>query len=311
MNNPSNASTIIKRKSLKCKWSKYTAPFLFGACLALAMTIQSTAEEIGGPLKVNTPNGFVQIGPTNAFDWSHFITDQSRYFFDKEIHVNNGKIGAYNNSDLQLRTGQTTRIYVKKSTGNVGIGTTNPAAKLDISGNNSGSLHIGNGSSGALKLIGDAGTGNVVINNANTVGGDIDVQRRGISALFINGSDGNVGIGLDSGQSPHEKLTVKGKIVAEEVIVKESQNWPDYVFAPNYALPSLDEVEEHINTHKHLPDIPSAAEVAEKGLSMSAMLTKQMQKIEELTLYLIDLKKENERLNERVTDLEADTSQSM
>jgi len=65
-------------------------------------------------------------------------------------------------------------------------------------------------------------------------------------------------------------------------------------------LPSLNSVESFIKEHKHLPDIPSAKDVKERGLVMSEILAKQMQKIEELTLYLINIKQENKDLKAKL-----------
>jgi hypothetical protein len=96
--------------------------------------------------------------------------------------------------------------------------------------------------------------------------------------MNINGN-GNVGIGT---LNPTNKLDVNGTIRAKEV--KVETNWADHVFQEDYNLPTLDTVESYIKENKHLPDIPSAKEVEEEGLSMSQMMAKQMQKIEELTL---------------------------
>lgn len=122
---------------------------------------------------------------------------------------------------------------------------------------------------------------------------------------------GKVGIGVDPGTlSGDYKLAVKGNIVAEEIIVDVSV-FPDFVFEDGYKLPSLDEVENHIKENKHLPDAPSAREVQENGMNMSEMMTLQMKKIEELTLYMIELNKkysevvlENQELKTRVETLE-------
>jgi len=106
-------------------------------------------------------------------------------------------------------------------------------------------------------------------------------------------SNGNVGIGT---VEPQSKLAVNGKITAKEIVVTEA-GWGDYVFEENYELPALDIVEKFIKENKHLQDVPSAKEIKEKGLSMAEMMVKQMQKIEELTLYLIE---QNKKITEQV-----------
>lgn len=116
---------------------------------------------------------------------------------------------------------------------------------------------------------------------------------------------GKVGIGVDPGTMTGDyKLAVQGTIVAEEIIVDVSV-FPDFVFENGYRLPSLEQLETQIKESKHLPGIPSAKEVQANGMPVSEIITKQMQKIEELTLHLISLKKENDALQERVTALES------
>lgn len=113
--------------------------------------------------------------------------------------------------------------------------------------------------------------------------------------------NGNVGIGT---ANPVAKLSVAGNILAEEVKVKLQADWPDYVFTPSYNLPSLKETEQHIKEKGHLPGIPSAEEVKNNGVDLGDMNARLLQKIEELTLHLIELKKENEALNTRMNQLE-------
>ncbi len=103
------------------------------------------------------------------------------------------------------------------------------------------------------------------------------------------------------------KLSVRGKIIAEEVKVELYAAWPDYVFGKNYKLMPLNELEESINKNKHLPNIPSAAEVEKDGISLGDMNKRLMEKVEELTLYIIELNKKNEKLAEKVEKLEAKT----
>nr|WP_299073830.1 hypothetical protein [uncultured Allomuricauda sp.] len=106
---------------------------------------------------------------------------------------------------------------------------------------------------------------------------------------FING---NVGIGTTSPGS--YKLAVNGNIRAKEI--KVETGWADYVFQEGYGLPTLEEVEKHIQEKGHLINIPSAKEVAENGIQLGKMNKLLLEKIEELTLYVIELKDENSRM---------------
>ncbi|MFM9987824.1 hypothetical protein [Flavobacterium sp.] len=114
--------------------------------------------------------------------------------------------------------------------------------------------------------------------------------------------DSYLGIGtssfLDATDSKTYRLSVKGRIRAEEV--KVYNTWADYVFNKDYKLPTLKEVEGYIKENRHLPNVPSAKEVTEKGLELGEMARIQQEKIEELTLYLIQQNKEIQELKEQV-----------
>ncbi|WP_199562620.1 hypothetical protein [Pedobacter chinensis] len=105
---------------------------------------------------------------------------------------------------------------------------------------------------------------------------------------FLVDKSGNVGIGT---LAPTEKLSVKGKIRAQEVKV-EASNWPDYVFEEGYKAETLKELESYIKENKHLPEIPSAKEMEENGIELGEMNKLLLKKIEELTLHLIEKDKE-------------------
>ncbi len=125
-----------------------------------------------------------------------------------------------------------------------------------------------------------------VLNNNNPDGSG--ATGGGKPLLYVRG-DGNVGIGTSA---PQAKLAVKGDIFAQKVKVTQS-GWADFVFHPEYQLPSLQEVERFIKDNKHLPEIPSEKEVEKDGLDVGEMNKKLLQKVEELTLYIIELKKES------------------
>ena len=107
-----------------------------------------------------------------------------------------------------------------------------------------------------------------------------------------------VGIGVSSGASIPAGflLAVDGKIISEEVKVQLSGNWPDYVFDKKYKLLSFDELRKFIAANKHLPNIQAAAEVEKNGIELGDMQKRMMEKIEELTLYVLKLEEEIKKL---------------
>lgn len=97
------------------------------------------------------------------------------------------------------------------------------------------------------------------------------------------------------------KLNVNGTIRANEIIVETG--WADFVFEKDYNLKPLSEVEQFVNENKHLPDVPSAQEVSENGVSLGAMQSTLLQKVEELTLYVIEQNKRIEKLEKENAEL--------
>lgn len=127
-------------------------------------------------------------------------------------------------------------------------------------------------------------------------------------------ADGKVAIGTT--ETPNDsKLYVKGSILSENVKVATFQNWPDYVFEKGYQLKSLSEVEKFIAENKHLPEVPSAKEVEENGISLPEMDAALLKKMEELTLYMIQqnkqmktqqelMQKQNEQIQKLLLEVE-------
>ena len=205
-------------------------------------------------------------------DASKGIIKNSKINKALEINTTNS-LGAVNNYQLYLA-----------QSGSVGIGTSSPNSKLHIN-SASGETGLRVQVNGSSKFI-------VNSNGSVTIGSTSSGPANG---LYVSGS---VGIGTTSVNN--YKLAIAGKMIAEEVVVKLQANWPDYVFGENYDLKSLREVEQYINDHKHLPNVPSAKEIEEKGISIGEMNSILLEKIEELTLYIIELKKDNNELKSEI-----------
>ena len=92
-----------------------------------------------------------------------------------------------------------------------------------------------------------------------------------------------------------------GLVQAREVKIDVS-SWPDYVFEPTYKLMPLKEVESYISENGHLPNVPDACKLEEDGLPLGEMNQILMEKVEELTLYLIQQQKEIEELKIKLSN---------
>lgn len=123
-------------------------------------------------------------------------------------------------------------------------------------------------------------------------------------SLVVDLDSNWVTIGTDT-PKPGYELSVNGQIVCEELLVEDMVDWPDYVFEENYPLKSLSEVESHIKERKHLPGIPTATEVKRDGLPVGEMQKRMMEKIEELTLYVIDQNKRLAAQEQRILELQS------
>lgn len=238
----------------------------------------------------------------------------------------NPKYGAWG---VALGAGEYTSVFVH-NTGNVGIGGSAAGAKLEVNGGQIISTAGTSANSRTLTMLA-SGTSQVNFgsypgawrssiqlqnNDASMglfmappdpsyayshirsikggfrfdVGGDF--TSAGLNALAIE-ANGQVGIGIAAFPTGH-KLAVGGSIIAEKVKVS-LQPWADYVFEPTYQLPTLEEVAAFIKQNKHLPGVPSAAEVEKNGLDLGDNQATLLKKIEELTLYIIDQDKQQQK----------------
>jgi len=213
--------------------------------------------------------------------------------------------------------------------GYVGINTTVPNGNLDVNGTliaggntanldstnpdknlsfleNTGRMIIGwNKTKGAgeTDFVGNQGGGSVggfaFYNHANN---GIEKQL-----MWLTG-DGKLFVGLtdESPNAGNYKLAVGGGMIAEAVTVKMQANWPDYVFKNDYELPSLTKVKTFIDQNHHLPEIPSADQIAKDGQNLGEMNKLLLKKVEELTLYLIEEHKRSEMQQKQLDLLTAE-----
>ncbi|MBI4552281.1 MAG: hypothetical protein HY710_08465 [Candidatus Latescibacteria bacterium] len=182
-------------------------------------------------------------------------------------------------------------VYVQ---GAVGVGTTSPGSPLTVAG-------LIQSTAGGFKFP----DGSVQTTASTGGGGSTAWQSNGPDLWSTN--SGSVGIGTTTPAAAY-KLSVKGKIRAEEVVVETG--WADFVFAEGYPLPPLSEVEARIRRQGHLPGIPTAAEVQSQGVTLGAMQAKLLQKIEELTLYVIDQQHTLERQHTELAELKREYARS-
>ena len=228
---------------------------------------------------------------------------------------------------------QTSRNAKNYFSGATGIGTISPSEKLVVSEdtdpsagdtslliNNPSSANWSYGETASKIKFGKQNSVTGYIANIHTrAGGDHSYEDAGLVFATLPGCgagtceesdlvermiithDGNVGIGTNYPGS--NRLAVEGTIAAREIVVTDVNPFPDYVFEEDYQLPSLKQIESHIKTKKHLPDIPTADDIKKNGIPVGRMQAKLLQKIEELTLYVIDQNKELVSLRQEVEAL--------
>ncbi len=127
------------------------------------------------------------------------------------------------------------------------------------------------------------------------------INSGGANLMMVK-ADGSVGIGTIDTRG--YKLAVNGSAIFTKVKVKSYSAWPDFVFHEDYRLRPLSQLEQFIKTNKHLPEMPSADEVEKEGQDLAEINRKLLQKVEELTLYIIEQNKKNEQLETRLKQVE-------
>jgi hypothetical protein len=204
-----------------------------------------------------------------------------------------------------------THIY-NTNTGSVGIGLSSPTSILDVAksiteptisvrnlGSNGGaSYRMYDQLSGADWKFKVTGTGGFKIRDNAYALDVIQVEANSSANVIYINAAGNVGIGTTA---PSEKLSINGNVKCKQVEVTLT-GWSDFVFEKDYNLMPLADVDQYIREHNHLPGVPSATEVISNGNNLGEMDAILLKKIEELTLYVIELKKENEELKAKIAE---------
>ncbi|UII22642.1 hypothetical protein [Fulvivirga ligni] len=192
--------------------------------------------------------------------------------------------------------------------GYIGVGTARPLSKLDIRGNilldNSESPVIYTGSEDAelnrfLKIINspDFTSASGLKAGGMLVADQFSFANPGKNDLIVKGK-----VGIGTAVPGSYKLAVEGKIGAREINV-QTGSWADYVFEEEYSLTPLSELKNYIHINKHLPGIPTSSEVAANGVDLGEMNKKLLEKVEELTLYIIQQSEEIKELKSEVKEM--------
>lgn len=231
--------------------------------------------------------------------------DHGQYIrFRKDGEAYSFLINVDKNKHMKFRPNGGTASVIFTNNGKVGIGTENPERMFDLVSDDSFAMRL-------KRSTPDRGVSFLMENGDDDAEFEIavgDNRQFWIKDTKVTGApqtftifDDKVGIGISD---PTHKLEVNGTIRTKEVIV-EATNWPDFVFEDDYELPTLESWETHIEAKGHLPGFPSREEAETQGVSVSEIQKALLQKIEEMSLIMIEQNKEIKSLRAEMAELKS------
>ena len=274
--------------------------------------IGTTADKVG--IGTSTPSDALQVVGAiaatggrstdwnTAFSWGNHAVQG----YLKGTGLTTGTIPLWNGTSLANSS------IVENATF-IGIGVSSPSAKLHVSSLSAEGARFNTSGNFTWNSIFENGVYRGYFGSFSGIAEDVDFgtgssNPSGSLHLTIQGNPkltikptGDVAIGTTIPANGF-RLSVAGKVICEELKVQLLSTWPDYVFDEKYPLKSIEEVDAFIGANGHLPGLPSAADmVATGGVELGNMQIKMLEKIEELTLYVI-------RLNKQLTDLKIENA---
>jgi hypothetical protein len=227
---------------------------------------------------------------------------------------NNGFINKEGDGFLNIKSDGTTRFSISSDDIIINGSSATSIADITLLGDDA-LIRMGPGATGphgfafgdngteGLQLLYRSASNKLIVEKGNDFLDQLDLFSIDYDdhKTFIRGS---VGIGTET-QANGYMLSVNGKIISTELRVENIGSWPDYVFKPDYPLLPLRDLEKEILKNGHLPNIPSAETIEKEGILVGDMQKRIMEKIEELTLYLIAQEKEIIKLKEEISTLKS------
>lgn len=211
-----------------------------------------------------------------------------------KLHI---KADSGENADFMLEANGSSTIYLRNKNNSISVtGNLMRFEAQKYSFNNAG-ISLEKNSSTQIAKISINGSSNTISVGPNNIM-SFSANIMNFSATSYSFATGKVGIGCVNNMNDFA-LAVQGGVVCSQMSVLDIESWPDFVFNNDYKLMNLYELEQYINKNQHLPEVPSAEEVSANGIDLGKMNAILLQKLEELTLHVIELQKQIDELKAR------------